>query len=297
MRSIPREILFSYSTSLSNALIKRPLLPLVSFTGIQVRTAAKKSSVTPKAAQKQVAAQRIKNQLRLKKDREELRKANLLKVEAKHAERSPLFMDIDTALRYLRAAEVGRSPHATTIALNLRIVAEKGSTPIIGTCKLPRPLDEERVAVLTTDPAKAAEAREAGAHIVGSDKLLEDIRNGILNFDKAFATPEMMGRLGPLGRILGPKGLMPSAKRGTVTTEIYDAIINAKGEMSFKQEGTILQLPVGRIDFTDYEIIRNIVAVTDVVKKLMVKANEKKPPTMGRCIITSGFGPSIYINV
>jgi large subunit ribosomal protein L1 len=296
MRSLPRAV-FSHNTALSNAFIRRPLAPSISLATIQVRTAKKSASESPKAAQRQLAIQRHKNQLRLKKERDELRKANQLKVEARHAAQSPLFMDIDTALRYLRAAEVGRSPHATTIALNLRIVAEKGSTPIIGTCKLPKPLDEERIAVLTTDPAKAQEARDAGAHVVGSDKVLEDIRNGILNFDKAYATPEMMGRLAPLGRILGPKGLMPSAKRGTVTTEIYETIINAKGEMSFKQEGTILQLPVGRVNFTNYEIIRNIVAVTNVVRDLMMKANEKKPPIMGRCIITSGLGPAIYINV
>lgn len=292
MRLIPR------STTICQSLTFRSRPIYVPNRVALIRYASKKPEKKPdKVNQKQLALQREKNALRAKKEREEIRKANQLKIEARHAAASPLHMDIDTALRYLRAVEVGRSPHATTLALNLRIVAEKGSTPIIGTCKLPKPLDEERLAVFTNNSQLAEEARRAGAHFVGSDKLIEDVRKGIINFDRAYATPDMESRLAPLGRILGPKGLMPSAKRGTVTADIYNTIINAKGEMSFKQDGTILHLPVGRINFTNYEIVRNIVAVTDTVRALMVKANEKKPPTFGRCILTSGRGPAIYIDV
>ncbi|ANB13891.1 mitochondrial 54S ribosomal protein MRPL1 [Sugiyamaella lignohabitans] len=262
------------------------------------KKAAKSDGAPSKADAKQLAHQREKVLLRLRQKREETKKATKLRVEAKNASKSSNFMDIETALRYLRAAEVGRSAHATTISLTMRIVAEKGAVPVNTKCRLPKPLDEERIAVFTNSSELAAEARRAGAVLVGGDDIIDQVKQGIINFDKAYATPDIVSRLNQVARILGPKGLMPNAKRGTVTHDIYNALVQASGEMTFKQEGTMLSLPVGRASFTDLEIVSNIVTVTDAIRKFMTDSSaHNKKAYIGKTVITSTTGPSIVVEV
>ncbi|PRT53487.1 54S ribosomal protein L1, mitochondrial [Wickerhamiella sorbophila] len=269
--------------------------PFVRFAS---KKAGKKTAEAPKVDQRQVAAQREREQKRLQQKRDSQRAINSLRDEAKRSLQLPHSMDIQTALRYIRAAEVGRPAHATTLTLCMRIVAEKGAAKLAGTCRLPKPLDEEIIAVVTNDSALAEEARQAGASVVGGDDLITAIQEGREPaFDRLYATPEIMSRLGQVARILGPRGLMPNAKRGTVTSEIGAAISAARGEMSFKQSETMLLLPIGRASFTDAEIVRNILTATNRVRELLAQSQASKTGYIGRTLLTSTSSPSIVIEV
>ncbi|CAN6596927.1 large ribosomal subunit protein uL1m [Trichomonascus vanleenenianus] len=246
---------------------------------------------------KQQAAHRERQALKEQTKKAEKRKVERLKEEARAAVKSPLCMDIETALRYIRAIEVGRPAQSTTISLNISLIAEKGAALLQGTYRLPRALKEQRIAVFTNSKEAAAEAKKAGATIVGADDLIKQVKDGVINFDKAYATPDMVSRLNQVARILGPKGLMPSAKRGTVTNNIYSVISEAAGETVYKQTTPVLSVPVGRAHFSDYEIIRNVVAVTDALRENINRMDSKKAPQLGKTIITTTRSPPIVIQV
>lgn len=246
---------------------------------------------------KQAAQMRERQIQRESQKKAEQRRLNKLKDEARRATKSPLCMDVETALRYLRAAEVGRPASSTTVSLNVSMIADKGAALMQGTYRLPKPLEEQRIAVFTNDPQSAADAKRAGATMVGSDELLEQVRNGNIDFERAYATPDMVSRLNQVARILGPKGLMPSAKRGTVTSNIYDVLTQAVGETVYKQKATMLSLPIGRADFSDIEIVRNIIAVTDSLRSTINGMDSKKAPSLGKATISSAVGPHIVIEI
>lgn len=262
------------------------------------KSGGKKAAEAPKVDQRQLAAQREREQKRMQLKRDNQRAINRLRDEAKRSLELPNAMDIQTAMKYIRAAEVGRPAHATTLTLCMRIVSEKGAAKLSGTCRLPKPLDEEIICVVTNDNALAEEARKAGASIVGGDDLITAIAEGREPaFDRMYATPEVMSRLTTVARILGPRGLMPNAKRGTVTSEIGAAISAARGEMSFKQSDTMLLLPIGRASFTDAEIVHNILTATNRVRELLAQSQAAKSGYIGRALLTSTSSPSIAIEV
>lgn len=265
------------------------------------RFATKKAAAkteAPKADMRQLAAQREREQKRQHIKRENARALLRLKDEAREFQNLPHTLDITDALRYIRAAEVGRPAHATTLTVNMRIVADRGVPKVTGACRLPKPLDEERICVVTNNTEHAEEARRAGAAMVGSDNIINAIREGgPINFDRMYATPDIMSRVTQIARILGPRGLMPNVKRGTVTTNIYDAIVAARGEMTFKQVEDSLNIPVARASFTDAEVVRNVLCVTDTVRSLLANVQSAKKGTIGRTLLSSTESPSIAIIV
>ncbi|KAA8916768.1 hypothetical protein TRICI_001066 [Trichomonascus ciferrii] len=298
-----RGILNPFSSGVVLRPLVRPSVPLLR-TPQPGRWGSKKKGAAgggdeSKADAKQVQQQRERASLREQTKKAEQRRVAKLKDEARLAAKSPLCMDVETALRYLRAAEVGRPAEATTISLHMAMIAEKGAAMVQGSYRLPRALEEQRIAVFTNDADAAAAARRAGAALVGSDDLIQQVRDGVINFDRAYATPDMMGRLNTVARTLGPRGLMPSAKRGTVTSaaNMYNVINEAAGETIYKQKTPVLSLPVGRCSFSDYEIVRNIVAVTDSIRDTIAKMDKKKAPSIGKTTISSSVGPNIIIQV
>ncbi|MDR1488170.1 MAG: 50S ribosomal protein L1 [Holosporales bacterium] len=126
-----------------------------------------------------------------------------------------------------------------------------------------------RVAVFVKDDSKAEEAKKAGADIVGSEDLVEMIQKGNMSFDKCIATPDMMGLVGKVGKILGPKGLMPNPKLGTVTNDLTNAIKNVKGgQVEYRTEKNgIIHAGVGKASFTERNLEENILALYDAVVK------------------------------
>lgn len=298
------------NTTMHTSLINR----LGSSTTIQVRHGSKKKRNEKQAQQaattkasgasgasaKQLAQQREKVQLRMKQKRAETKREMKLRQESVKMPKMPNFMPIDLAMQYLRAAEVGRSAHSSTVSVYMRVVGEKGAHPVNGKCRLPHKLDDERIAVFTNSSEQAAEARRAGAVEVGGDDLIQKVKQGEINFDRAYATPDIVSRLNQqVARILGPKGLMPSAKRGTVTQDVFTTLQNASGEMTFKQDGTVLAVPVGRASFTNLQIVENIVTVVDAVRKDMADSEQtsRKSSHIGIARISSTTGPSIVIRV
>ena len=154
---------------------------------------------------------------------------------------------------------------------------------------------EVRVAVFAKGE-KEKEAREAGADYVGSDDLVEQIQKGWLEFDKAIATPDMMGAVGKLGRILGPRGMMPNAKLGTVTFDVTRAVTEVKaGKIDFKVEKAgIVHAPMGKVSFGVQRLLENITAFMDTLLRLKPPAS--KGTYLRSIAISTTMGPGVKID-
>jgi len=152
-----------------------------------------------------------------------------------------------------------------------------------------------RVAVFAKGE-KEKEALEAGADVVGSDDLVEKIQKGWLEFDKAIATPDMMGSVGKLGRVLGPRGMMPNAKLGTVTFDIARAVKEIKaGKIDFKVEKAgIVHVPVGKVSFGFEKLLQNIAAFMETIQKLKPPAS--KGTYLKGIAISGTMGPGIKVD-
>lgn len=228
-----------------------------------------------------------------------LKKMAMKRIKAKQpAYTSPLYATIPEALRYLRASEVGRSPEEAVISMAINIVSERGTTPVSGSISLPKPLKETRILVFTNDPEKAKEALESGAHMAGGAELVDKIMDGSAStdYDKSFATPDIVPQLSKIARKLGPKGLMPSVKKGTVTTELDQVIRESAGTLPFKQKSELLSIPIGRVHYTDSEILSNVIAARDTIKSSIGLIKTKKPIIVGQTTITSTHGPGLVID-
>ncbi|MHB1968664.1 MAG: 50S ribosomal protein L1, partial [Acidimicrobiales bacterium] len=152
-----------------------------------------------------------------------------------------------------------------------------------------------RVAVFAAGEAAQA-ARDAGADVVGADDLVERVRGGFLDFDVAIATPDLMGLVGGLGRVLGPRGLMPNPKTGTVTTDVAKAVTDFKGgrvEYRTDKVGNV-QLRVGKVSFSREDLVRNVVAVVDELVR--VKPSSSKGRYLLSVTISSTMGPGVKVD-
>ena len=152
-----------------------------------------------------------------------------------------------------------------------------------------------KVAVVCED-AKAADAKTAGADIVGGDDFIEKIKNGEMDFEKLICTPAMMIKLSKLGKVLGPKGLMPNPKTGTVTDDVASAVSNAKaGQVRFRTDKNgIIHGSIGKVSFDDDKIISNASALISELKKL--KPASAKGVYIGNIALSSTMGPGVKVN-
>ena len=152
-----------------------------------------------------------------------------------------------------------------------------------------------RVAVIAKD-AKAEEAKTAGADIVGAEDLVERIQGGFMDFDRVIATPDMMALVGRLGKVLGPRGLMPNPRVGTVTPNVGQAVKDAKGgAIEFRTEKTgIIHAGVGKASFTEEQILANVRALVDALQK--AKPSGAKGTYIKRIALSSTMGPGFRID-
>ncbi len=182
------------------------------------------------------------------------------------------------------------------LAVRLGVDPRHADQMVRGTVVLPHGVGKKvRVAVFAKGE-KEKEAREAGADYVGSDDLVEKIQKGWLEFDKAIATPDMMSSVGKLGRVLGPRGMMPNAKLGTVTFDVARAVEEIKaGKIDFKVEKAgIIHTPVGKVSFGVEKLLGNIAAFVDTVVRLTPPASKG---TYLRSIgISTSLGPGIKVD-
>lgn len=183
------------------------------------------------------------------------------------------------------------------LAVRLGIDPRKDDQRIRGTVSLPAGTGKTaRVAVFATGDA-AAQAREAGADVVGADDLVERVQGGFLDFDVAIATPDLMGQVGKLGRVLGPRGLMPNPKTGTVTTDVAKAVREFKGgrvEYRDDRKGGNVQVPIGKASFTRRQLADNFRAVIDEVMR--AKPAASKGRYLLGVTVSSTMGPGVKVD-
>src|SRR5580698_10094264 len=202
----------------------------------------------------------------------------------------------------IQAVELAKATQVTkfdpTVEVNLRLGVDprKQDQMVRGTVNLPNGTGKTaRVLVFATGP-RAAEAEAAGADFVGSDDLIERIQGGFLDFDAVVATPDMMGKVGRLGRVLGPRGLMPNPKTGTVTADVAKAVTEIKGgklEFRVDRHGN-LHFVIGKASFTDRALVENYAAALDEVLRL--KPSAAKGKYLKKVAMTTSVGPAILVD-
>jgi len=203
------------------------------------------------------------------------------------------------AIDLVRSLAVARFDETVELAIRLGVDPRKADQVIRGTVALPAGTGKEvRVAVFATGPAAEA-ARAAGADAVGADDLVAKVDGGFLDFDVAIATPDLMGQVGRLGRKLGPRGLMPNPKTGTVTTDVGKAVADFKGGRVEYRADTrsrgVVQVPIGKASFDRQALLGNFRAVVDEINR--VKPAAAKGRYVRSVSVSSTMGPGIDIDV
>jgi large subunit ribosomal protein L1 len=203
---------------------------------------------------------------------------------------------IDQAVKLVKERSKAKFDETIEIAMNLGVDPKHADQVVRGVCLLPNGSGRTlRVAVFARGP-KADEARAAGADIVGAEDLVEQVQKGVLNFDRCIATPDMMGLVGRLGKILGPRGLMPNPRVGTVTMDVANAVAGAKGgAVEFRVEKAgVIHAGVGKASFADAALIENIRAFVDAVVR--AKPPGSKGTYVKKISLTSTQGPGLKID-
>lgn len=207
------------------------------------------------------------------------------------------FYSLEEAVKILKDCAKGRKFDETIeIAMNLNVDPRHSDQAVRGMINLPNGTGASiRVAVFARDD-NAKKAKDAGADIVGAEDLAEDIKAGNTDFDRVIATPDMMPIVGQLGKVLGPKGLMPNPKLGTVTPDVEKAVKDAKGgAIEYRAEKAgIVHAGVGKASFDDKKIIENIKAFYETVKK--ARPSGAKGKYIKKVTLTSSMGPGIKLD-
>jgi len=203
---------------------------------------------------------------------------------------------ISEAVALVKANANSKFDETIDIAVNLGVDPKYADQMVRGVCNLPAGTGRTiRVAVFARD-AKAQEAKDAGADIVGAEDLMEEIQNGKMDFDRVIATPDMMAVVGRLGKVLGPRGLMPNPKVGTVTPNVAQAVKDAKGgAVEFRVEKAgIIHAGVGKASFADESLEQNITAFLSALIK--AKPSGAKGTYVKKISLSSTMGPGVQID-
>ncbi|MDP4796796.1 MAG: 50S ribosomal protein L1 [Rhodospirillales bacterium] len=207
------------------------------------------------------------------------------------------FYSIEAAVTILKENAKTKFDETIEVAMNLGVDPRHADQMVRGTVSLPHGTGKSlRVAVFAKD-AKADEARAAGADLVGAEDLAEQIQAGQMNFDRCIATPDMMGVVGRLGKVLGPKGLMPNPKLGTVTMNVAEAIQAAKaGQIEFRVEKQgIIHAGVGKASFSAAQLQENIAAFVSAIQH--AKPTGAKGTYVKKISVTSTMGPGLKLDL
>lgn len=206
-------------------------------------------------------------------------------------------LTVEDAITLVKGAASAKFDETVEIALNLGVDPRHADQMVRGVVTLPAGTGKDvRVAVFARGP-KADEARAAGADIVGAEDLMETIQSGKIEFDRCIATPDMMPLVGRLGKILGPRNLMPNPKVGTVTVDVKGAVEAAKGgEVQFKAEKAgVVHAGIGKVSFDAEKLAVNLRAFVDAVSR--AKPSGAKGTYMKKVSISSTMGPGVSVDV
>ncbi|NOZ32935.1 MAG: 50S ribosomal protein L1 [Alphaproteobacteria bacterium] len=204
--------------------------------------------------------------------------------------------DLAEAVKMIKAGATAKFDETIEVAINLGVDPRHADQMVRGVVNLPNGTGKNvRVAVFAKD-AKADEARAAGADIVGAEDLVEIVQGGKIEFDRCIASPDMMPLVGRLGKVLGPRNLMPNPKVGTVTPDVAGAVKAAKGgAVEFRVEKAgVLHAGVGKASFDEAKIIENIKTFVGAVSK--AKPSGAKGTYMKRMAISSTMGPGVHVD-
>jgi large subunit ribosomal protein L1 len=200
------------------------------------------------------------------------------------------------AVRMLKAAEGAKFDETVEVHFNLGLNVRHADEQLRGTLMLPNGTGKEARVAVFAEGEKAREAEEAGADIVGSADLAKRVEEGFTDFDVAIATPDQMGNVGKLGRVLGPRGLMPNPKTGTVTMDVAKAVREAKaGKLEYRTDrGANVHIPIGKKSFDERSLLENYAAVLDEIVR--AKPAVAKGRYINRITLASTMGPGIHVD-
>ena len=214
---------------------------------------------------------------------------------AKGVDRTKAY-SVEEAVRLIKGRAKAKFDETVEIAMNLGVDPKHADQVVRGVCNLPNGSGRTaRVAVFARGP-KAEEAKAAGADVVGAEDLVETVSKGQINFDRCIATPDMMGLVGRLGKVLGPRGLMPNPRVGTVTMDVATAIKGAKGgSVEFRVEKAgIVHAGIGKASFSEQALVENIKAFVDAVSK--GKPAGAKGTYIKKVSLSSTMGPGVKVD-
>jgi large subunit ribosomal protein L1 len=204
---------------------------------------------------------------------------------------------LEEAIDILKENSYTKFDETVEMAINLGVDPKKSDQVVRGSVVLPNGTGKKVRVLVFAKGEKEKEARDAGADYVGAEDLVEKIQQGWLEFDRAIATPDMMSQVGKLGKILGPRGLMPNPKLGTVTFDVAKAVKEAKaGKIEYRTDKAgVVHVPLGKLSFERDKIVENAIAVL----KSVIKA---KPPTakgkyIKKVALSSTMGPGLKIDI
>lgn len=206
-------------------------------------------------------------------------------------------VSIEEAVKLVKSNATAKFDETIEIAMNLGVDTRHADQMVRGVVGLPNGTGKSmRVAVFARD-AKAQEAKDAGADIVGAEDLMETVQAGTIDFDRCIATPDMMPIVGRLGKVLGPRNLMPNPKVGTVTIDVTEAVKAAKGgEVQFRAEkGGVVHAGIGKASFDEKQLVENVKAFIDAVAK--AKPSGSKGSYMKGITLSSTMGPGVTVSV
>ena len=210
---------------------------------------------------------------------------------------STLAYPVEEAVKLVKETSYVKFDASVQASFNLNVDPRHADQQIRGAMVLPNGTGKTQKVLVVTQGAKEPEAMDAGAEYVGGKDILEEIKKGWFDFDVIIATPDMMGELGKLGRILGPKGLMPNPKTGTVTMNVANAVNEVKkGKVTYRvdKEGNI-NVMIGKVSFTDEQLAENFKALYDVI--LRARPVAVKGTYMKNVVLSSAMGPGVKISV
>ena len=204
---------------------------------------------------------------------------------------------VDEALALVKETAYAKFDESVDVSVKLGVDPRKADQMVRGAVVLPNGLGKTIRVLVFAKGDKALEAQEAGAHYVGGDDLVEKIKGGWFDFDTAIATPDMMGTVGKIGKLLGPRSLMPNPKVGTVTFEIARAVSEAKsGKVEYRAEKAgIVHAPVGKVSFDAEKLKGNLITLMDALIK--AKPSTAKGTYVKKVTISATMGPGVNVDV
>ena len=203
---------------------------------------------------------------------------------------------IEEAMKLVKETSYANFDASVEVAYNLSVDPKQADQQIRGSLVLPNGTGKTQKVIVFAEGPQAEQAKSAGADEVGSDELVEKVQNGYLDFDVVVATPMMMAKVGRLGRILGPKGLMPNPKTGTVTMDIEKAVKNVKaGQVEYRVDRqAAIHAAIGKVSFTEDQLVENFDALRDVI--LRARPASAKGQYIKSVAVSATFGPGIKLD-